>query len=322
MKFDAILIGRNEGARLPRALAAMQNQAGLRRLVYVDSGSHDNSVQSARAMGAEVVQLDPARPFTAARGRNEGFQFLAGDHAEFTLFMDGDCIVEPTWPSVAMDFLTKNPQAGLVHGYSQEEHPEASAYNLMTDLEWRKPVGPASKGIGVFVIRSDLFVAANGMRETMIAAEDDEFFFRIRALRWETWCIDALMCSHDVKLHSFLPWYRRAIRAGHSFEELSQLHKGAATAQRLRALFWAGLLPLLALAALIVAPIGVVAISALYVVSFLRLSWRLWRQGMRGRRVIQLAGLFLATKFANLYGMALYWMRRLRRKRAHIIEYK
>lgn len=322
MQFDAVLIGRNEGARLPRALAAMQAQAGLRQLVYVDSGSRDMSVQSARNLGVTVLELDPSRPFTAARGRNEGFAALHEGRAEFTLFMDGDCIVEPDWPETAMRFLQATPKAGLVHGYSQEEHPDASAYNWMTHAEWRKPVGPASKGLGVFVIRAEVFAAVGGLRETMIAAEDDELFFRVRALGWQTWCIDAPMCWHDVNLHRFMPWYRRSIRAGHSFEELSHLHPGAATPQRLRALFWAGVMPLAAFFAVLFAPVALLAIVALYALSVLRLTWRLHGQGLRRGRAAQVALLFMATKFANLYGMMLYWVRRLRRKRAQIIEYK
>ncbi|MEM7091346.1 MAG: glycosyltransferase family 2 protein, partial [Pseudomonadota bacterium] len=49
---DLVLIGRNEGARLVQALQAAQGQAS--QIIYVDSGSDDNSVQAARDMGATV----------------------------------------------------------------------------------------------------------------------------------------------------------------------------------------------------------------------------------------------------------------------------
>ena len=45
-------------------------------IVYVDSGSVDGSVELARSLGADVVELDLSRPFTAARARNEGFERL------------------------------------------------------------------------------------------------------------------------------------------------------------------------------------------------------------------------------------------------------
>ena len=70
----AVVIGRNEGERLVRCLASLAGATG--HVVYVDSGSTDGSVAAAQAAGAEVVTLDPDRPFTAARARNAGFARL------------------------------------------------------------------------------------------------------------------------------------------------------------------------------------------------------------------------------------------------------
>lgn len=319
-EFDAILIGRNEGARLPRAIEAFVGKA--RRIVYVDSGSRDDSVAKARAVGADVVELDPARPFTAARARNEGFAALGPDPAPFVSFMDGDCIIDPEWPKTALHFLATTPSAGLVHGHSQEEAPDGSIYNWLTNWEWKKPVGPASSGIGAFMARSDVFAQTGGFRDTMIAAEDDELFFRIRGLGWETWCIAEPMCRHDVNLHRFMPWFRRMIRAGHSFEELAFLHQGAARAQRVRAMVWGGVLPALALGALALWPPLVLGIGALYLASILRIAWRLRSEGLAWSGALHAAVLLMGSKFANLYGMGKYWMRRLRRSDAKIIEYK
>ena len=66
----AVVIGRNEGARLGPSLRSVQ-QAGL-PLIYVDSGSRDASVELAQAANVPVVQLDPGRSFSAGRARNEG----------------------------------------------------------------------------------------------------------------------------------------------------------------------------------------------------------------------------------------------------------
>ena len=48
-----VAIGRNEGQRLVDCLASLEGRVA--RIVYVDSGSLDNSVQNARDAGAEVV---------------------------------------------------------------------------------------------------------------------------------------------------------------------------------------------------------------------------------------------------------------------------
>lgn len=64
-----VIIGRNEGERLVRCLASVHGQA---RVVYVDSGSTDESVAKARAAGADVVSLDLTIPFTAAEQEAAG----------------------------------------------------------------------------------------------------------------------------------------------------------------------------------------------------------------------------------------------------------
>ena len=69
MKPDAtlggVVIGRNEGERLRDCLASLL--ADLDAVVYVDSGSTDNSLAIADEMGVETVALDAAVGFTAAQ---------------------------------------------------------------------------------------------------------------------------------------------------------------------------------------------------------------------------------------------------------------
>jgi glycosyltransferase involved in cell wall biosynthesis len=74
-----VVIGRNEGERLRRCLASTLPQATA--LVYVDSGSTDGSVDMARAMGADVVALDMAQPFTAARAQRRVRSAAGADSA-------------------------------------------------------------------------------------------------------------------------------------------------------------------------------------------------------------------------------------------------
>ena len=57
----AVVIGRNEGARLVACLESLSS--GVRPLVYVDSGSTDGSVAAAVAAGAVVV-VPPVKPIT------------------------------------------------------------------------------------------------------------------------------------------------------------------------------------------------------------------------------------------------------------------
>ncbi len=318
--FDAVVIGRNEERRLASALRAARTHA--RHVVYVDSGSQDKSVEQARSLGVAVLELDPQRPFSAARARNEGFAALGPDRAPFVHFIDADCLLVPGWLERALSFLDANPQAGLVIGRYSEEAPEASVYNWLTDWEWDKPEGPEAAGIGTFMTRAEAFAQTGGFRDSMIAAEDDEMFLRMRGLGWQTWSIAAPMCTHDAGLDRFRPWWRRMIRAGHSFAELGALHPGKAAAARMRAVLWGGLMPFLVVAgAVLWWPLAMV-VAALTLAAITRQGLRFARMGAQPTRAAAAAGLVMLSKFANLYGMGWYWLRRLRRSDAQIIEYK
>ena len=69
-----VVIGRNEGNRLLLSLQSMQESNCP--IVYVDSGSSDDSVSIATQLADIVHCLDKSKPFSAARARNEGFEKL------------------------------------------------------------------------------------------------------------------------------------------------------------------------------------------------------------------------------------------------------
>jgi len=66
VRYGAVAIGRNEGQRLVRCLKSLSDADTV---VFVDSGSTDNSAEASRQPGADVVEFDLGIPFTAARAR-------------------------------------------------------------------------------------------------------------------------------------------------------------------------------------------------------------------------------------------------------------
>lgn len=216
-RVDAVVIGRNEGARLVACLGSLAGQ--VRRVVYVDSGSTDGSVAAARAAGAEVVALDMARPFTAARARNAGLRALAADPPEMVQFLDGDTALRDGWLDRATRFLDENLRAAVVCGRRRERHPEASLWNRLIDAEWDTPVGEARACGGDALMRHDAVASVGGFREDLIAGEEPELCLRLRARGWTIWRIDAEMTWHDADMTRFAQWWRRTERAGHAFAE-------------------------------------------------------------------------------------------------------
>ena len=159
---DAVAIGRNEGARLIACLDSLTSQ--VRRIVYVDSGSTDGSVEAARAAGAQVIALDMSLPFTAARARNAGLAALASDPPTYVQFIDGDCLLREGWMKKASQFLHDNLRAAVVCGRRRERHPEASVYNALIDAEWDTPVGAARACGGDALMRYQAVAAVKGYR--------------------------------------------------------------------------------------------------------------------------------------------------------------
>lgn len=306
---DAVVIGRNEGARLLACLASLQGQ--VRRLVYVDSGSTDGSVAAARAMGAQVVALDMTQPFTAARARNAGLAAL--DAPDFVQMVDGDCEVVPGWIGAALAAFGAHPGAVVVCGRRRERFPEASVYNRLADAEWDTPVGPALACGGDALMRFAAVQAVGGYRADLIAGEEPELCLRLRAVGGEVWRIDAEMVLHDAALLRFGQWWRRTVRAGHAFAEGAALHGfGHWGAEVRRAMIWGFGLPLGILAACLVHPLGWL-LALIYPAQVLRLA-------RRGGLVW--AWFSVIGKFAEARGVLGFWINRARGRRRELIEYK
>jgi GT2 family glycosyltransferase len=311
----AVVIGRNEGARLVACLASFPGT--VQPLVYVDSGSTDGSVAAAKAAGAEVVALDMTQPFTAARARNAGFAALMAHGApEFVQFVDGDCVLQPGWIPAAQAFLTGKPKTAVVCGRRREIHPEASVWNRLCDAEWDTSVGQAKGCGGDALMRTKAVQAMGGYNPDLIAGEEPELCLRLRQAGWEIWRIDAEMTLHDAAMLRFGQWWKRCRRGGHAFAEGASMHGSTPerhwVAETRRAILWAIVVPLMALAGLMITPWAALILLS-YPVQVLRLQRHYgWERAI----FVTLA------KFPEAMGVLQYHFNQLRRRRAGLIEYK
>ena len=307
---DAIVIGRNEGARLLACLASLCGQ--VRRVIYVDSGSTDGSAEAAMVLGAEVQVLDMTLPFTAARARNAGLAALAADPPQFVQFVDGDCVLDPGWIAAALAGFMAHPRAVVMCGRRRERLPEASVYNRLADLEWATPVGRTDACGGDALMRFKAVQAVAGYRPDLIAGEEPELCLRLRRAGGEVWRLDAEMTLHDAALLRFGQWWRRSVRAGHAFAEGAALHEGHWQAEVRRALLWGALLPVLIILAGFLHPALWLA-GLIYPLQWARLARR--KDGVWA--IFSILG-----KFAEAQGAIGYYLRRGFGRRATIIEYK
>lgn len=318
-----VAIGRNEGRRLRTCLESVAGIAS--KVVYVDSGSTDDSVGMADAMGINVVELDLSVPFTAARARNEGFRRLRelAPATAYVQFVDGDCEVAECWLSRAIAFLEEHRDVAVVCGRRRERHPERSVYNLLCDMEWDTPVGEARACGGDALMRVEAFERVGGFRPDLIAGEEPELCVRLRAAGWRIWRIDAEMTLHDAAMTRFGQWWTRTLRGGHAFAEGAYLHGSAPERHRVRESrsiwLWALGVPL---SALMLSPWwGGWALCLLlaYPVQVLRLAMR----GTRTPRENWLRAAFLVFgKFPEMLGQVRFLIRRHLGGQSRLIEYK
>ena len=314
MSIAAVVIGRNEGARLIACLDALQGQAAP--VIYVDSGSTDGSLEAAIARGAEVVSLDLSVPFTAARARNAGLEQLTEGQA-LVQFLDGDCVIREGWLQEAERFLNENPNVAVVCGRRRERHPEASVFNRLIDEEWDTPAGEARACGGDALMRVDALRQVGGYRDTLIAGEEPELCVRLRQAGWRVWRLKAEMTWHDANITRFGQWWRRAQRAGHAFAEGAALHGSPPewhwVSETRRALLWGLALPVVILLLALFATPWALLLGLAYPAQVVRLG---------RRKGLDWAIFTTVSKFAEAQGVLQYWLRRLRRGPSEIIEYK
>lgn len=318
-----IVIGRNEGERLSCCLRSVVNLAKC--VVYVDSGSTDQSVQIATEMGIVVVELDPNRPYTAARARNAGFKRLREitPSLEFVQFIDGDCEMASDWLPQAVSLLKQSSDIAITYGRLRERYPNRSIYNMLCDLEWDTAIGESSTCGGIILIRWTAFEAAAGFREDMIAGEEPELCIRLRSLEWRIWRIDTQMALHDASILHFSQWWMRTLRAGYAYAHVSNLHGTQSghngVSESRSAWFWGLMLPVTIFVIAFNWYKWAIAFILLYPLQVIRIALR----GKHSFRKDLLHALFLVLgKFPEMLGQSKFILHRLRGIKTIIIEYK
>ena len=328
MRVGIVVIGRNEGQRLALSLESARRAAVP--VVYVDSASSDGSVPLARSLGVEVLELDPARPLSAARARNEGATRLLEAHPDtrHVQFLDADSALAPGWIPRAVEELEAHEDCAAVIGHVLERNAGLSAYNRLCALEWRSLPGElrnfGALG-GIAMVRADVFKALGGFRPEVIAGEDSELGVRMALAGHTVRKVDHPMATHDAHMTRFGQWWTRAVRGGHAIGHRFELN-GRSSArdcarERASTLFWGLGLPL----AVLVTGIPTGGRSAALLLLYPALAARVWlhrrRMGDEPRDALLYAAFIVPTKFAEALGLLRFYLNRLS-NRYRIIEYK
>lgn len=323
-----VVIGRNESKRLLLSLQSMQSSHCP--LIYVDSGSTDHSVSIAQPLVDSVLELDPAKPFSAARARNEGFERLTllFPTLEFVQFVDGDCVLCEGWLEAAKQSMLSDARRAVIIGHLQESNPEASIYNRLCAMEWKSPAGDlrnfGALG-GIFMVRVDVFKSLGGFNAHVIAGEDSEFGVRLSLAGYQVTKINHEMAIHDANMTTFTQWWTRAVRAGHAIGQRAHLN-GKTSVQdcvqeRKSTLFWGVFVPMLALLLLIPTRGMSMLILLAYAALALKVYFFRRNQNESVSDAILYTKFIVLGKLANGLGLLKFYFNRFK-QRYEIIEYK
>ena len=243
----AVIIGRNEGERLRACLSSvllMNYPRDLVEVIYVDSSSTDQSVELARSMGVKTIVLDG--PTTAALGRNAGW---TQTEAPFLLFLDGDTLLDPDFVLKSAGYFA-DPQIAGVYGNRRETRTADSIYNALFDLDWNASSGNSWSLFfgGDALVRRETLAAVGGYNNLLIAGEEPDLCRRMRGLGNRILHIDVPMTLHDLAMYSLTQYWRRSIRTGYAYAEISSIYartsdplwSAESRSNIIRGFFWLG----------------------------------------------------------------------------------
>ena len=324
-----VVIGRNEGARLVRCLESIEQMRlsqGSVEVIYVDSGSTDDSLERAARFKVEVIDHKSSNPCAAA-GRNAGWRAAK---APVVLFLDGDTVLDPGFVAGAIAEF-RDPSVAVVFGNRRELAPNASFYNRVLDLDWIAPAGEVEFCGGDALIRREVLERVGGFDERLIAGEEPEMCRRIRALGLVIKHVDLPMTGHDLAITRFSQYWHRAVRTGYAYAEVSAKFKNSPLPlwdkeARRNLIHGAGLIAMLASAALISlamkSAVPIVAAAAIIAVLVIRTAFRLrWKTADRATRLLYALHSQL-VQIPQLLGQLKYRRDRFRGRTAELIEYK
>jgi glycosyltransferase involved in cell wall biosynthesis len=327
-----VVIGRNEGDRLKRCLESI-DPAEI-RVVYVDSGSTDGSVEMALGMGIEVLNLDTSIPFCAARARNEGYARLLEIEPglQFVQFVDGDCELVGDWLATAASALENRSELAIVAGWLRERHPERSIYNRLGDLEWNfAGVGAVDSVGGIFMVRREAFDSVGGFDPTVAAGEEPELCRRLLAGNWRICRLDCNMAWHDLAMTRFVQWWKRMIRFGYGSMDVAvrfDLPRFRRNNWRVRAWsLWLLIGGLLGLTAILIPRSPLSGMAALlwlgvWPAQLCRIAYRTWRKGQASDLSAAYAFFIMVSLWPQFLGQLLYFLDRYRNRTFRLLEYK
>lgn len=212
MVVSVIIPVRNGAKFIAEAVNSALDQSDVRRVVVIDDGSSDATVEIVRGLSDPRISLTSLAGSGVSAARNTGFRIaealdpLVGGEAGWTLFLDAD----DRLTRGAVGALLSAVQADCAAVYGDYERID-EAGNLIGRRTWlrgrRKPSGEILERLaagnfivngGILLIRREAFRASGGFDESLSHCEDWHLFCRIAAVGPVLWKPEAVTLHYRV----------------------------------------------------------------------------------------------------------------------------
>ncbi|BAQ61482.1 glycosyl transferase [Geminocystis sp. NIES-3708] len=324
-----IIIGRNEGVRLVNCLLSLKKELPQNApIIYIDSGSTDDSVKKAQELGVITINLDLSIPFTAARARNMGLEYIINHYpdTQYIQFLDGDCELLPNWLQLAIAKLEKNEKLAIVCGRRKEKFPDKSLYNRLIDMEWNTSIGEAKACGGDALMRLEALKQVNGYNPSLICGEEPEMCIRLREKGWKIERLDLDMTLHDAAMFKFSQWWKRSIRGGWAVAEGYFMHgkppENYMKKEYFSGYLWGLIIPFFAFSLILITK----GFSLFLLFGYFFLMIKIYRYRLNFGDSKKDAKLYsfwcVLSKFPQFIGQYQYLLKKITKQKASIIEYK
>ena len=303
-----VVIGQNEGSCLEACLEAIVRSNCP--IVYSDSASKDNSIEIAKKFSIEIVQLNTSQ-LSAALGRNSGAKHLLNlfPNIQYIQFIDGDTVLDKLWIPQAVKVFCEQLDVALISGNLNEKISTKSLYKEMSALEWERTPGEILCSGGNCMIRAEVFTEIGGFNPKIIAGEEPELCYRLRKQGWKIWHINTLMGTHDSKVLTFPQFFKRSMRTGYAYQQISCLYSKTDEKlffkENLSNWFYGGIIPLLTLLLIPIFSFWSLGILLIYPLLILRIFWKM-KNHWQPHLAFFYALACVAAKFPGVLGACRY----------------
>ena len=177
MQASVIIPVKNDSKRLHRCLESIYRSSIPVEVVVIDNGSTDDSVSVARSSGA-IVSVEPNLNIGALR--NRGVALSQGD---VLAFVDSDHEVPQDWIASGLRLLESEATAVAVGAPCLPPEDGTWVQRVWAIHRLRGPVRSETQwlGSGNLMVRRSSFLQVSGFREDLVATEDVDLCYRLKA---------------------------------------------------------------------------------------------------------------------------------------------